>query len=62
MAKSKVGFVISPIVAKPQTKATRYRFEIALDIVRDAKIIDKLEKQTNKSDYVRRLIAKDIEA
>lgn len=41
-------------------KAVRARFEIALDSVADADILEKLETVGNKSDYVRSLIRKDI--
>ena len=43
-------------------KDTRYRFEIVLDSVRDRELIDYLEKQSNKSQYIRDLIREDIDA
>ena len=45
--------------SKPQ-KGTRYRFEIALDSLADADVIEELETKTNKSLYVRKLIREDI--
>lgn len=51
---------------KPQ-KATRpkttdrERFEIALDPIADKDIVEHLNRQPNKSDYVRRLIRKDLD-
>ena len=41
-------------------KTTRKRFEIVLDVLRDKKIIEHLEKQPNKSEYVRNLIREDL--
>ena len=41
-------------------KGVRARFEIALDSVADADILEKLETVGNKSDYVRNLIRQDI--
>ena len=45
--------------AKPK-KGTRYRFEIALDSLADADVIEELETKVNKSEYVRELIREDI--
>jgi hypothetical protein len=44
---------------KPQ-KGTRFRFEIALDTLADADVIEELVKKANKSEYVRQLIREDI--
>lgn len=38
-----------------------YRLSIDLNREKDAPIIDKLEEQPNKADYVRRLIQRDID-
>ena len=43
-------------------KDTRYRFEIVLDATRDKELIRYLEKQPNKSQYIRDLIREDIDA
>lgn len=53
-----INFQKPPRVGRPKT-STRYRFEVALDSVRDADVIEKLEKQVNKSDYIRELVRKD---
>lgn len=49
-----------PVKPKP-VKGTRYRLEIALDSLRDREVIEQLEKQTNKSEYIRQLIREDID-
>ena len=41
-------------------KLTKKRFELVFDIFRDKKLIEKLEKQPNKADYIRGLIEEDI--
>ena len=38
----------------------RVRFEFVMDAVRDKAIVDKLSKQSNKAEYIRGLILKDI--
>lgn len=55
-----INFPKPPRIGKPKNDL-RYRFEVALDTVRDADVIKKLEKQANKSDYIRELIRKDTE-
>lgn len=55
-----INFPKPPRVGKPKT-TSRYRFEIALDSTRDADVIEILEKQVNKSDYIRRLVRKDAQ-
>lgn len=55
-----INFPKPPRVGKPKT-TNRYRFEIALDSTRDADVIEILEKQVNKSDYIRRLVRKDAQ-
>lgn len=50
-------------IEKPKpVRGTRYRFEIALDSLRDREIIQYLETLDNKSEYVRQLIREDIDA
>lgn len=59
---SKIGFEIkTPTqgVTKPK-RSTRYRFEFILDTERDKKLIQKLESQANKAEYLRSLIQKDL--
>jgi hypothetical protein len=46
---------------KPE-KGVRYRFEIALDTLRDRELIEYLETLPNKSEYIRELIREDIDA
>lgn len=41
-------------------KTGRVRFEFIADPVKDKDIIKKLNRQTNRSDYIRKLILKDI--
>ena len=54
----KVGFNIGA----PQEKKypMRYRFEFIMDYQRDKELIEHLEKQSNRGDYIRQLIAKDL--
>lgn len=48
-------------IIKPKpVKGTRYRFEVALDSLRDREIIERLERHGNKSEYIRKLIRDDI--
>jgi hypothetical protein len=49
-----------PIPA-PRKIGDRYRFEIALDSVRDADIIKRIESHENKSAYIRDLVRKDTQ-
>ncbi len=50
-----------PKLPKPQkVKGIRARFEICLDSISDADILEHLSKQSNKSDYIRQLVRKDI--
>lgn len=46
--------------AKPK-KTSRYRFEFIMDEFRDKDLIEKLESQKNKADYIRKLIQEDID-
>jgi len=48
-----------PKVGRPKT-TSRERFEIALDAFADRDIVEMLNKQPNKSDYIRRLVREDI--
>lgn len=45
---------------KPKV-VNRVRFEFIMDAEKDKKIIERLNKQSNKADYIRKLIKKDIE-
>lgn len=45
---------------EPRPKTIRTRFEIIIDTVADADIIEELSKHSNKSEYVRKLIRNDI--
>lgn len=45
---------------KPRKKSRYYRFELQCDPVTDKKIIKQMEKQPNRAEYIRRLIAEDI--
>lgn len=50
----------SPFVKwKREKNPLRYRFELSID-VKEKDVISQLEKQTNKSAYVKELIRKDI--
>ena len=51
----KTGFVKE----KPK-KVGRVRFEFIMDSDRDGEVIKKLNEQSNKADYIRRLIQEDI--
>lgn len=44
---------------KPKVKPTRYRFEFIMDVERDKELIERLESQPNKADYLRNLIRRD---
>lgn len=44
---------------KPK-KVGRVRFEFVMDSTRDSEVIKKLNSQSNKADYIRRLIVEDI--
>lgn len=55
-----LNFPKPPRVGRPKT-TDRYRFEISLDPMKDKEIIEKLEEQPNKSEYIRQLIRVDIE-
>ena len=56
-----MGFEIKTNFVKEKPKKVgRVRFEFIMDSDRDAKIIDRLNKQSNKADYIRRLITEDI--
>lgn len=49
-------------IDKPlKIKGTRVRLEITMDSVTDKKIIDKLNKQKNKAEYIRQLILRDTQ-
>ena len=48
-----------PKVGKPKNP-NRERFEIALDAVTDKDVVEQLNKQINKSEYVRKLVRDDI--
>lgn len=45
----------------PKPKTIRERFELSIDAVADADILEELSKHPNKSEYVRKLIREDIE-
>ena len=45
---------------EPKPKTVRTRFEIIIDTIADADIIEELAKHPNKSEYVRKLIRQDI--
>lgn len=45
---------------KPKV-VNRVRFEFIMDAEKDKKIIERLNNQPNKADYIRKLIKKDIE-
>lgn len=45
---------------EPKPKTIRTRFEITIDTVADADVIEELAKHPNKSEYVRKLIREDI--
>ena len=63
MKRLKYNSPFAKVIEKDKpTNDTRYRFEIALDSVRDRELIRYLEKQKNKSQYIRDLIREDIDA
>ena len=45
---------------EPKPKTIRTRFEITIDTVADADVIEELAKHPNKSEYVRKLIRQDM--
>ena len=41
--------------------SSKKRFELVFDVFRDEELIKKLDEQSNKAEYIRRLIEEDIE-
>ncbi len=63
------GFNFYPLAQKPkrisktrkkEPKNNRRRFEFIMDEISDKDIIEMLDSQANKADYIRRLIRADI--
>lgn len=53
----------NPEAEKPKpVKGTRVRFELIFDSIRDWELIEYLNKQPNKAEYIRQLIREDIDA
>ena len=47
-------------VKPPKPKSVTKRFEFHVDAVADKDVVDKLDTQMNRSEYIRDLIRKDI--